>query len=65
MIVDVPLANMSDAPVSDCEVNVANANDLLPLIFFPLSKAPFISDMFKEMHGIRPRHYKFSEMSDF
>ena len=23
-----------------------------------------ISDMFKEMHGIRPRHYKFSEMSD-
>ncbi len=23
-----------------------------------------ISDMFKEMHGIRPRFYKFSEMSD-
>ena len=48
LIVDVPFANISDAPVSDCEVKVATANDLSPLIFLPLSKAPVISDMFNE-----------------
>ena len=46
LIVDVPFANTSDAPVSVCDVKVATASDLSPLIFLPLSNAPVISDTF-------------------